>query len=83
MELSGSAEDDHYGWPGGWWVIMPIAMIGMLVLWAAVIGVAVWAVREITGTRRERKTALDIAKERYARGEINRDEFNRIRRDID
>jgi len=54
-----------------------------VLFWAAVIGLAVWAVsawrpRDERGER----TALDIAKERYARGDITRDEFDQIRHDL-
>ncbi len=79
---NGSSDGDHHGWPGGWWVIMPIAMIAMIVFWAVVIGVAVWALRQFTDNRSERGTPLDIAKERYARGEIDHEEFERMRRDL-
>lgn len=54
-----------------------------VLFWAAVIGLAVWAVsawrpRDEWG----RRTALDIAEERYARGDITRDEFDQVRRDL-
>jgi len=35
------------------------------------------------GATPPRPTALDIAKERYARGEISRDEFEQMKRDLE
>ena len=63
----------------------------MLLFWGGIIGLIAWAVQSFAGQRagadaRERPLAprapLDIAKERYARGEIDEDEFARIRRDL-
>jgi len=58
------------GWLGGG--------IMMIVFWAAIIIFIVWAVREISGRNNEKpnsNSALDILKERYAKGEINKEEF--------
>ncbi len=63
--------------------------IGMLLFWALIIGVVVVLVRGLGGARpaasepraRER-TALDILGERYARGEIDKNEFEQKRRDL-
>jgi putative membrane protein len=77
-------DDDHHMWGGwwdsGWWIVMPILMV---LFWATVIGVVVWAVTQFTrGERGDGGRALDIAQERYARGEISREEFEQIRRDL-
>ena len=70
----------HNGnWGGGDW----LAMSGMMLLsWAVVIGLVVWAVRSIRDQRQNSdsgRTATaspdDILAERFARGEIEEDEF--------
>ena len=63
--------------------------IGMLLFWALIIGVVVVLIRGLGSARsaasepsaRER-TALDILGERYARGEIDKSEFEQKRRDL-
>ena len=75
---------DHmsaYGWGGG-------MAIGMLLFWGLLIAGIVMLVRCAMGSgtcgKRDReKTALDILKERYARGEIGRDEFEQKTRDLE
>ena len=57
--------------------------IGMLLFWALIIALIVMAV--LNWKRRNDdapRSPLDILKERYARGEIDKDEFERRRRDI-
>ena len=74
---------DNGTWGGGDW----LAMGGMMLLfWALAIAVVVWAVRSVrTGvqdpdTARENPAGPDdILAERYARGEIDEDEFARRR----
>jgi len=76
-----------WGWgygPGGgaagWF-----APILMLVFWALVIGGIVFLLRSWwpQGMRgRSGDTALEILRERYARGELSREQFEEMRRDL-
>ena len=75
----------------GWWMLWGGLM--MVLFWGAIIGLIVWTIQMVT--RREpsqthvphtgpsARTPLDIAKERYARGEVNREEFEQIKRDLE
>jgi len=73
-------DGDHMGdWGGGWWIAMVFMMV---IFWAAVIALVVWGVRSVAGSREDRKTPLDIARERLARGEISEEEFERIKRQL-
>ncbi len=73
--------DSHDGWDmgNGWWIVM---MVMMVLFWGAIIAVVVWGIRQFTGDRRQDRSALDIARERLARGEITKEEFDRIRGDL-
>jgi len=73
-----------YGFGAG----MGFGGIGMILVWVVLIVAAVLAVRWVVdrshpdaGVHRERG-ALDILRERYARGEIDKEEFDRKRRDL-
>ncbi len=74
--------DGAGGWNmgGGWWIVMVVIMV---LFWGGVIAVAVWGIRQFTGDRRRDGSALDIAKERLARGEFTKEEFDRIRGDLE
>jgi putative membrane protein len=72
------------GWGMGWF-----GMIFMLVFWVLVIVGLVFLIRWlIQATKGEKDAsrgsykAIDILKERYARGEINKEEFEKIKRDL-
>lgn len=64
--------------------------IGMVLVWILLIAGAVWLIKQIfsgqTDQTRisagEEDRAVDILKKRYARGEINRDEFESIKSDL-
>lgn len=59
---------------GGFW---------MLIFWVAFVIFIVWLVREATGRKtNEKSKALNILKERYAKGEIDKKEFEEKSRDI-
>jgi putative membrane protein len=59
------------GW-GGWWWLMPLTM---WLFWAAVIALIVWFVRNRRETN-ETERARGILAERYARGEIDANEYH-------
>jgi putative membrane protein len=68
------------GWGSGWgW----FGLTHMLLWWVLLIlGIAVLA-KWLIGARRESgDRALDVLKERYARGEIGKDEYEQKRRDL-
>jgi putative membrane protein len=70
----------------GWWMVF--GSILMLAFWGGVIALVVWGIRNLTGrgdtgsNPTEKRNPLDIAKERYARGEIPREEFDQIKKDL-
>ncbi|MFH2135132.1 MAG: SHOCT domain-containing protein [Pseudomonadota bacterium] len=59
--------------------------LGMLLIWGVLIALVVVLIRGAMGlanTNRQARTALDILEERYARGEIGREEFEQKKRDL-
>lgn len=73
----------HSGWGGAGWVLMTVVMV---VFWAVVITSVVLAVRYLTADRGRMagpqpgpvtNRADDVLAERYARGEIDDDEYRR------
>lgn len=68
-----------YGWHG--WFLGPLAMIlfwGLLI--AAVVLVVRWLTGPAAGPAGSARAPLDILKERFARGEIGKEEFEERRR---
>ncbi len=73
--------DGPHMWDGGGWMFFGTLM--MIVFIAAIVVVVVLMVRWLGGTGHGAapgRTALDILKERFARGEIDKDEFEERRR---
>lgn len=74
-----------YGFTGdyGWGMMGFVGGLTMLVFWAIFIAAIVWVMREISGKNaRTDSRALDILKERYAKGEITKEEFESKKKDI-
>jgi putative membrane protein len=71
----------------GWWMWSAgglVMMFMMLVFWGLVIAGLVLGIRWLVRQGRDGQAdrALDILRERYARGEINKEEFEARRRDL-
>jgi len=70
----------------GWW--MMFGGLWMLIFWGGLIFLIVWGIKKLTerggsgSTTTGKRSPLDIAKERYARGEISREEFEQIKKDL-
>ena len=70
------------GWMGGIWGIGMMFM--MLLFWILVIVALVFGVRWLRRDQKERRgdSAMEILRQRYARGEINKEEFEDKKRDL-
>ena len=65
----------------------PMLVIGVL-FWGSVVALIVYAIHRLTShggtdsTASLRRTPMDYLKERYAKGEITREQFDQMRRDL-
>ncbi len=75
-----------YGFGQIGWPVMGLMMLSMVLFWIAIILGIVWLVRWIADQSVHRgpkdMDALEIIRRRYARGEINREEYERLREDL-
>ena len=83
-----------WGWPnmmGGFfggglgWIGIILSFIFFILIIIGIILLIVWLVKRTTHSGIEGKTgskALDILKERYARGEITKDQYESIKKDL-
>jgi putative membrane protein len=68
---------------GGWGMLI----VGVL-FWGSVFGLAVWGIRRLTGRADRddrsiaRKSPMEYLKKRYAKGEITKEQFDEIKRDL-
>lgn len=69
----------HDGW--GWWMVFGVIL--MILFWGGLITLIIWGIGRLThhGTI-GKQTPLDIAKERYAKGEINKEQFEQIKKEL-
>jgi putative membrane protein len=74
--------DGHDGM--GWWMLF--GSVGFVILWGLIIWAVVTVVSKLGGGQSSEEsredTPFDIAKRRYARGEITKDQFDQMRRDL-
>ena len=66
----------------GWW--MAFGGLWMVVFWGGLIALIVWGIKKLTerGSSAPKHHPLDVAKERYAKGEISKEEFDQLKQDL-
>ena len=66
----------------GWW--MAFGGLWMVVFWGGLIALIVWGIKKLTerGSSAPKHDPLDVAKERYAKGEISKEEFDQLKKDL-
>lgn len=87
LAVSASAQTNPQGWSmhewmwwwGPWHMLMPLLFLGLIVAGVIFLVRKLWPdeQRHFRGSR-----ALDLLDERYAKGEIDREEYQRRRQDI-
>lgn len=68
---------------GGWWMVL--GAIWMILFWGGLVLLVIWGIKKLSQKSRgggEGRSALDIAKERYARGEISKEQFEALKKDL-
>ena len=56
----------------------------MVVFWGGLVALIVWGISRLSGRGDaiQKRTPLDVAKERYAKGEIAKKEFEQLKQDL-
>ncbi len=60
---------------GGFW---------MLLFWIALVALIIWGITKLSQRESShgKRDALDIARDRYAKGEIGKEEFEQLKKDL-
>jgi len=72
----------HYADGMGWWMLFGGAW--MFVFWGGLIALIVWGITRLSGrsSSNAKHSPLDVAKERYAKGELTKTDFEQLKKDI-
>jgi putative membrane protein len=65
-------------------IIALLWVLAAIIFWALVVFLIIWAIRKLAGrsSSDSRRTSLDILDERYAKGEITREQYEQMKRDL-
>jgi putative membrane protein len=64
----------------GLWMIVGGAL--MFLFWGGIIGLVAWGIVRLTRRSHGENGGFAIARERYARGEIRKEEFDQMKKDL-
>ncbi len=72
-------------WDYGWGMGFGLGWFVMIIFWALFVLGIVYLIRMFAGSPKradKEETAIDILKKRYAKGEIGKEEFDKIKDDL-
>jgi putative membrane protein len=69
-----------FGYGGAWLMILWAFLF--IIFWGAVITLIIWAIRRYSGRSYTQQNPMDIARARYAKGEISKEQFEQIKKDL-
>jgi putative membrane protein len=64
------------------WVVSLIGTLWIILLIAAMIALIKYLMGEISDTNRKHRSPMEMVKERYAKGDIDKKEFDTLRKDL-
>lgn len=62
------------------WLVSLLGTLWVILLVAAMVALIKYLMGEISDTNNKKPSPLEIVKERYARGDIDREEYNSLRK---
>lgn len=61
-----------------------LGLLFMIIFWIAIVFLAIFLVKKfLSSSSTTRETPLEILKKRYARGDITKEEFEQMKRDLE
>ncbi|MFA6006140.1 MAG: SHOCT domain-containing protein [Candidatus Paceibacterota bacterium] len=72
----------NFGTMGFGWVVSLIGTLWIILLIAAMIALIKYLMGEISDTNRKHRSPMEMVKERYAKGDIDKKEFDTLRKDL-
>lgn len=64
------------------WLVSLLGTLWVILLIAAMIALIKFLMGEISDTNRKHRSPLEVVKERYARGDIDKAEYDTLRKDL-
>jgi putative membrane protein len=72
----------YWGHPVGVGAVL-VMVVCMVIFWGGLIALAVWGIRRLVKhSSGSRSNAFDIVRERYAKGEITKEQFEELKKDL-